>query len=149
MLALTRDAVATVRTAADSATNLSARGAYVTSGAPAKRDVTLIATGSEVGLALSARDALAKAGVQAAVVSMPSFEAFRKQDRAYRDEVLGTAPRIAVEAGVKSCWYEWLRPDDQFIGMSGFGASAPAPDLYKHFGITVEAIVAAAKAAKQ
>ena len=149
VLALTRDGVATVRTAADSATNLSAKGAYVTSGVPAKRDVTLIATGSEVGLALAARDALAKEGVQAAVVSMPSFEAFRKQDRGYRDEVLGTAPRIAIEEGVVSCWYEWLRPDDQFIGMSGFGASAPAPELYKHFGITVEAIVAAAKAAKK
>ncbi len=149
VLALTRDGVATVRNAADSKTNLSAKGAYVTSGAPAKRDVTLIATGSEVGLALSARDALAKTGVQAAVVSMPSFEAFRKQDRAYRDEVLGTAPRIAIEAGVKSCWYEWLRPDDQFIGMSGFGASAPAPELYKHFGITVEAIIEAAKAVKK
>jgi transketolase len=148
VLALTRDGVATVRNEADSKTNLSAKGGYVTSGAPAKRDVTLIATGSEVGLALAARDVLAKAGIQAAVVSMPSFECFRKQDRAYRDEVLGTAPRIAIEAGVKSCWYEWLRSDDQFIGMSGFGASAPAPELYKHFEITVEAIVAAAKKVK-
>ena len=149
VLALTRDGVATVRTAADSKTNLSAKGAYVTSGAPAKRDVTLIATGSEVGLALEARDALAKDGIAAAVVSMPSFEAFRAQDKAYRDEVLGSAPRIAIEAGVKACWFEWLRDGDQFIGMAGFGASAPAPDLYKHFGITVEAIVAAAKAAKK
>jgi len=147
VLALTRDGVATVRTAADAGTNLSAKGAYVVSGAPAKRDVTLIATGSEVGLALEARDMLAKDGVAAAVVSMPSFEAFRAQDKAYRDEVLGTAPRIAIEAGVKACWYEWLRADDQFIGMEGFGASAPAAELYKHFGITVNAIVAAAMTA--
>ena len=145
VLALTRDAVAKVRTAGDSKVNLSARGAYVVGLAPAKRDVTLIATGSEVGLALEAADALAKAGVHAAVVSMPSFELLRKQDAAYRDSVLGQAPRIAIEAGVKACWHEWLRPADRFIGMTGFGASAPAVQLYEHFGITVAAIVAAAK----
>ena len=145
VLALTRDAVAKVRTAGDSKVNLSARGAYVVGLAPAKRDVTLIATGSEVGLALEAAGALAKAGVHAAVVSMPSFELLRKQDAAYRDSVLGQAPRIAIEAGVKACWHEWLRPADRFIGMTGFGASAPAVQLYEHFGITVAAIVAAAK----
>ena len=145
VLALTRDAVAKVRTAGDSKVNLSARGAYVVGLAPAKRDVTLIATGSEVGLALEAAGALAKAGVHAVVVSMPSFELLRKQDAAYRDSVLGQAPRIAIEAGVKACWHEWLRPADRFIGMTGFGASAPAVQLYEHFGITVAAIVAAAK----
>jgi transketolase len=146
VLALTRDGVTNgLRTIADSATNLSARGAYVASGSPAKRDVTLIATGSEVGLALDARAELAKAGIHAAVVSMPSFEAFRKQPQSYRDEVLGSAPRIAIEAGVVSCWHEWLRSGDRFIGMSTFGASAPAPKLFAHFGITTAAIVAAAK----
>jgi transketolase len=144
VLALTRDAVVRARTAEDSKLNLSARGAYVVSGAPAKRDVTLIATGSEVGLAIEAAAALLRDGIHAAVVSMPSFEHFRKQDAAYRDSVLGSAPRIAIEAGVGSCWHEWLRPTDTFIGMTGFGASAPAQQLYEHFGITTAAIVSAA-----
>ena len=107
--------------------------------------MTLIATGSEIGLALAARDQLEKDGIQAAVVSMPSFELFRAQPAAYRDATLGEAPRIAIEAGVRSCWHEWLRAGDTFIGMTGFGASAPAPQLYEHFGITTAAIVAAAK----
>ena len=149
VLALTRDGVTNgLRTAADSKTNLSAKGAYVAGSAPKSRTVTLIASGSEVGLALEAQAALAKAGVHAAVVSMPSFEMFRKQPATYRDAVLGSAPRIAIEAGVASCWHEWLRPGDTFIGMSSFGASAPAPKLYEHFGITVAAIVAAAKKLK-
>ena len=146
ILALTRDAVTNgLRTAVDADKNLSSRGAYVAHGAPPQRDVTLIATGSEVGLALDAAAALASGGVKAAVVSMPSFELFRKQPASYRDEVLGQAPRIAIEAGVRACWHEWLRPSDHFIGMHGYGASAPAPKLYEHFGITVAAIVAAAK----
>jgi transketolase len=146
VLALTRDGVTTsLRTVGDSGTNLSAKGAYLAGSAPKKRDVTLIATGSEVGLALDAAAALAKDGVHAAVVSMPSFELFRRQTAAYRDEVLGAAPRIAIEAGVQSCWYEWLRAGDRFIGMHSFGASAPAAKLYEHFGITVAAISAAAK----
>ena len=145
VLALTRDAVATLRTASDSAANHSAKGAYVARSASPKRDVTLIATGSEVGLALEARDILEKDGIMAAVVSMPSFELFRAQPAAYRNATLGEAPRIAIEAGVASCWYEWLRAGDTFIGMTGFGASAPAPQLYEHFGITTAAIVAAAK----
>ena len=145
VLALTRDAVAKLRSPDDSTTNLSAKGAYVARPTAGKRGVTLIATGSEVGLALDAQAALAKDGIEAAVVSMPSFELFRAQSTTYRDEVLGTAPRIAIEAGVRSCWHEWLRPTDTFIGMSGFGASAPAPQLYEHFGITAAAIVAAAK----
>ncbi len=149
VLALTRDAVVSVRTPDDSKSNLSARGAYVVSGAPDQRDVTLIATGSEVGLALEAALLLAKNGISAAVVSMPSFELFRSQDGAYRDSVLGTAPRIGIEAGVGSCWHEWLRPTDTFIGMTGFGASAPAPQLYEHFGLTTAAIVAAAQNARK
>ena len=147
VLALTRDAVAKFRVAGDSKTNLSAKGGYMAGTSPTKRDATLIATGSEVGLALEARALLAKEGIHAAIVSMPSFELFRKQPAAYREEVLGRAPRIAIEAGVASCWHEWLRPGDTFIGMAGFGASAPAPRLYEHFGITAAAIVAAAKSA--
>jgi transketolase len=146
VLALTRDGVAKFRTEADGKTNLSARGAYLAANAPAKRDVTLIATGSEVGIALDAAAALAKAGIHAAVVSMPSFELFRKQPAAYQADVLGIAPRIAIEAGVVMGWHEWLRPGDLFIGMSSFGASAPAPQLFEHFGITASAITTAAQA---
>ncbi len=145
ILALSRQAVPNLRPAA-SAENMSAHGAYVMREAPGKRDVTLIATGSEVGLAVDAADALAKAGIHAAVVSMPSFELFRRQSAAYREDVLGSQPRIGIEAAVAQGWREWLRPDDRFIGMTDFGASAPAPKLYEHFGITVEKIAEAAKA---
>jgi transketolase len=143
VLALTRDAVAKLRPDA-TAENRSAKGAYVLTEASGKRDVTLIATGSEVGLAAEAAAELAKSGIKAAVVSMPSFELFRAQDAAYRAATLGEAPRIAIEAGVASGWHEWLRPGDRFIGMAGFGASAPAPQLFAHFGITTVAIVQSA-----
>ena len=76
---------------------------------------------------------------------MPSMELFRAQDAAYRTSVLGDARRVIVEAGVASGWHEWMREGDVFIGMSGFGASAPAGTLYKHFGITVDAVVAAVR----
>jgi transketolase len=76
---------------------------------------------------------------------MPSFELFRAQDHAYRMDVLGSAPRIAVEAALVNGWHEWLGDNGRFIGMQGFGASAPADQLYSHFGITAEAVVKAAK----
>jgi transketolase len=122
------------------AENRSAKGAYVLKEASGKRDVTLIASGSEVGTAMAAADALDKQGLKAAVVSMPSFELFRRQDAKYRAEVLGEAPRVGVEAAVAQGWHEWLRPSDAFVGMSGFGASAPAGQLFKHFGIAAEQI---------
>ncbi len=146
VLALTRDAVPTVLRAREGSENLSAKGAYVVSGG-AKRDVTLIATGSEVAIAADAAAALAKNGVSATVVSMPSFELFRRQSLDYRHDVLGTAPRIAIEAGVAQGWHEWLRHKDHFIGMSSFGASAPAKLLYEHFGLTAAKVADAARAA--
>jgi len=106
--------------------------------------LTLIATGSEVGLAMSAAEVLDKAGLAAAVVSMPSFELFRTQPEAYRNEVLGQAPRIAIEAAIQQSWNEWLRPGDAFVGLSDFGASAPGPKVYEHFGLTAERIAAEA-----
>jgi transketolase len=145
VLALSRQAVPNLRQA--DTENRSRRGAYVLAEAKGKRDVTLIATGSEVGLAVEAAALLAKDGIAAAVVSVPSFELFRAQAVAYRHEVLGSAPRIAVEAAVASGWHEWLRPTDTFIGMTGFGASAPAGALYKEFGITAEAVAVAARQA--
>ena len=145
VLALSRQAVPNLRTNGDE--NLSAKGGYVLKAPEGERQVTLIATGSEVGLAVAAADELAKAGIAAAVVSMPSMELFRAQPDAYQQSVLGDQPRIAIEAGVAQCWYEWLRKSDQFVGMSSFGASAPANQLYEKFGITTAHVVEAARAA--
>jgi transketolase len=128
------------------ANNPVARGAYVVVD-PGKRDVTLIATGSEVSLALEAAGRLDGAGIKAAVVSAPCFELFAEQDDAYRAKVLGTAPRVGVEAARDTDWRRWIGDNGAFVGMSGFGASAPAPILYQKFGITAEAVVEAAKGA--
>jgi transketolase len=145
VMALTRDAVPTKLRSGPVEENLSAKGAYVVSGGD-KRDVTILATGSEVAIAVEAAALLAKDGIQAAVVSMPSFELFREQPGAYQDSVLGHGPRVAVEAAIAQGWHEWLRPGDRFIGMTGFGASAPAKKLYEHFGITAAKVADAAKA---
>ncbi|MGD9542033.1 MAG: transketolase [Methylocystis sp.] len=125
--------------------NLSAKGAYVLREAAGKRDVTLLATGSEVEIALAGADTLAAQGIKAAVVSMPCWELFEAQSEAYRAEVLGAAPRVAVEAAVRLGWDRWLGERGAFIGMNGFGASGPAAELYKHFGVTAEAVAEAAR----
>ncbi len=143
VLALSRQNLAAFRT--DSGENRCARGGYVVAEAEGRRAATLIATGSEVGLALTARDALAAEGIQVAVVSLPSWELFAAQDASYRDQVLGDGLRVGIEAAIGFGWDRWLGPDGVFIGMTGFGASAPADVLYKHFGITPEAVVAAVK----
>jgi transketolase len=108
------------------------------------REITLLATGTEVGLAVQAREALAEKGNQAAVVSMPCWEIFAEQDQAYRKAVLGDAPRIGVEAAMPFGWERWLRPTDRFVGMSGCGASDHAATLQDHFGIPAKRIVAEA-----
>lgn len=147
VMALTRQGVPTVlRDAGFASERLAAKGAYVVSGG-ADRQVTLMATGSEVGLAVEAAGLLSEEGIKAAVVSMPSFELFREQPDGYQAEVLGTAPRVAVEAGVQQGWHEWLGSDGRFIGLSDFGASAPGPKVFEHFGITAANVVLAAKAA--
>ena len=146
VLALSRQGLPTVRTAHVDA-NLTAKGAYLLRDTDGPRDVTLIATGSEVSLALEAADRLAEAGVRAAVVSAPCFELFAEQPAEYRAGVLGEAPRVGIEAAVRQGWDPLLlRPGDAFVGMAGFGASAPAPELYRHFGITAEAAADAARA---
>ncbi|QEX24010.1 transketolase [Hypericibacter adhaerens] len=146
VLALTRQAVPTVRTA-HTAENRSARGGYVLQDSHLPRQVTLIATGSEVALAVEARARLEADGIGAAVVSMPSWELFDRQPASYREEVLGaTAVRVAIEAASVFGWERYVGPRGAVIGMTGFGASAPAGDLYKHFGITADAAVKAAKA---
>jgi len=147
ILALSRQGLPTVRKA-ESDSMPSARGAYVLAEAEGgARQVTLMATGSEVMLAMAARDTLQSEGIPTAVVSMPCWELFAEQDGAYRESVLGTGTvRVAVEAACGMGWDRWIGDNGAFVGMDGFGASAPAPQLYQHFGITAEAVVATAKA---
>jgi transketolase len=145
-LVFARQALPHVRRMHTSA-NLSLRGAYVLAeAAGGPRAVTLLATGSEVALALAARESLQQAGTPTAVVSMPSWELFDRQAAAYRASVLGTGTvRVACEAALRFGWDRWLGECGGFIGMTGFGASGPAEQLYPHFGITPEAIVSEAR----
>ncbi|MGB8813859.1 MAG: transketolase family protein, partial [Paracoccaceae bacterium] len=141
LLVLSRQNLPLVRK--DVTENMTARGAYILRYVE-NRQVTLIATGSEIEIALAAADELTAKGIRVAVVSSPCLEAFAAQTDAYRADVLGDAPRIGVEAAIRQGWDTLLRHTDGFIGMTGFGASAPAPALYTHFGITAAAVVAAA-----
>jgi transketolase len=145
LLALTRQSIPCLSAGAASE-NRSARGAYVLAEAPGPRRVTLLATGSEVAVAMAARDLLAKGGIAAAVVSMPCWALFDAQDPAYRARVLGEAPRIAIEAAARFGWDRYVGPDGAMLGMTGFGASAPAEDLFRHFGLTAERLAEAALA---
>jgi transketolase len=151
VMALSRQAVPAVRTEYKTA-NLSARGAYVLAESNGKREVILLATGTEVSLAMRAREVLQAEGIGTRVVSMPCMELFAQQDASYRKKILpGGAVRVAVEAAVRMGWDQWLLGERGreakagFIGMTGFGASAPAERLYQEFGITSEAIVAKVK----
>ena len=146
VMALSRQGVPAVRHEYKSA-NLSARGAYVLAEAEGKRQAILMATGTEVSLALEARDLLQAEGIGTRVVSMPCMELFAQQDDAYRKRILpGGAVRVAVEAAVRMGWDQWLLGERGreakagFVGMTGFGASAPADRLYEEFGITAQAI---------
>ena len=127
--------------------NLSAKGGYVLAEADGERKATLFATGSEVQVAMTARDALQADGVPTAVVSMPCWELFDQQSEAYRREVRGPGTvRVAVEAAVRMGWDKYIRNHGGFVGMNGFGASAPAGQLFEHFGITTENVVKEVKA---
>jgi transketolase len=139
LLALSRQSVPALRPDKGD-DNRSARGAYVLAESDGPRGVTLLATGTEVSLAMAARDLLQERGVAAAVVSMPCWELFEAQDDAYRRAVLGAAPRVAVEAAVSFGWDRYIGADGGFVGMKGFGESGPAPEVYRHFGITAEAV---------
>ncbi|MEP7456046.1 transketolase [Phyllobacterium sp. SB3] len=125
--------------------NLSKQGGYVIRDVTGNRDITLLAAGSEVEIAVNAAEVLLKDGIKAAVVSMPSHELFLEQDEAYRHRVLGNTPRVAIEAASGMAWDRFLALTDAFIGMQSFGASGPAPELYRHFGITVENVVSSAQ----
>ena len=148
VLALSRQNLPTLRTAF-TAKNLTAQGAYVLAEATGKRQAILMATGSEVEIAMKARDILEAEGIGTRVVSMPSMELFAAQPEAYRRKVLPAGPvRVAVEAAVRQPWDRWLLGERgvekkaAFVGMEGFGASAPAERLYAEFGITAEAVAA-------
>ena len=127
--------------------NLTAKGGYVISDVTkgARRQATIIATGSEVSLAVEAQAMLRAEGIETAVVSMPCTELFDSQDEKYRKKVLGRAPRVVVEAAAKFGWEKYLGGKGEIIGMDGFGASGPAGELYRRFGITAEAVAAAVR----
>ncbi|EET46345.1 transketolase [Thalassobium sp. R2A62] len=152
VLALSRQGLPTVRTE-HKTKNLTAQGGYVLADATSKRQVILIASGSEVEVAMAARDLLEAEGIGTRVVSMPCMELFAQQDEAYRKRVLPGGPvRVAIEAGVRQGWDQWLLGERgreakaAFVGMDSFGASAPAGTLFEKFGITAADTAAAAKA---
>lgn len=145
VLVLSRQALPMLRSGDAAPAEATGRGGYILRQPEGPRDVTLIATGSEVEIAVAAALILGAQGIAAVVVSLPCWERFEAQEASYRAEVLGSAPRVAVEAAARLGWDRWIGDDGAFVGMTGFGASAPAADLYQHFGITAEAVAAAAR----
>jgi transketolase len=126
------------------------RGGYILADAApkgGKPDVILIATGSELQLVVAAHEELVAAGIKSRVVSLPSFEIFNEQPVAYRDEVLppSVTARVAAEAGIRQCWDQYLGTGGAFVGLDGYGASAPYQEIYKHRGLTAAAVVAKAR----
>lgn len=146
VLALTRQGLPALRDNSDK--NMCSRGGYVLSPGKGADDIILIATGSEVHLAMEAQARLDDMDISARVVSVPCWELFEAQGENYIRSVLGKdLPKIAIEAGIRQGWDQYIGRTGTFIGMDSFGASAPAPELFKHFGITTDAIVEAAQAA--
>ncbi len=146
-LVLTRQKLSFIDRSKYAAASGLARGAYVladaSGGAPA---VVLMSSGSEVGLILDAQKKLEAYGIRARAVSMPSHELFARQDQAYRDSVLPKGvKRIAMEAAHPMSWYRWVGDDGVILGLERFGASAPAPTIYEHLGLTVARMVDTAK----
>jgi transketolase len=141
LLVLSRQSLPALRS--DPIENRCARGGYVLAEADGPRQATIIATGSEVPIAMAAREKLAGDSIAAAVVSLPCWELFAQQDDAFRAEVLGGAPRIGIEAAGGFGWEQWIGPDGTFIGMTGFAPAGSLEDLYRQFGVTAEAVVAA------
>ncbi len=151
ILALSRQKLTPFRFDADT-DNLSAKGGYVLQDAK-DYQASLIASGSEVEIAMAASEALAKDNIPTRVISMPCLDLFQQQSDDYKQSILGNRPRLVIEAGMRQGWDDILYygadknscPQGDFIGMSSFGASAPAPDLYQHFGITAKAAIEAIK----
>ena len=145
MLALTRQGLPTVRTE-HTTENLASRGGYILTDAEGTRKATILATGSEIEIALKARDVLQADGIPTAVISMVCHELFNAQSTTYKQEVLGNGSvRVAIEAGIKQGWEQYIGFEGGFVGMNSFGASAPINELYEHFGITANAVVSAVK----
>jgi len=147
VLALTRQNLPALRLDGDPAENRCARGGYVLAEAEGgPRQATLIGTGSETMLAMAARDKLAARGIRAAVVSLPCWTLFDQQSARYRRAILGgpRVAKVAVEAALGFGWERYTGMSGRFVGMTGFGASAPAAELYRHFGITADAVADAA-----
>jgi transketolase len=145
LIAFSRQDVPTARTL-HTDENRSAKGAYELV-ADDKAQVTLLSTGSEISIALAARELLAKDGIGARIVSMPCWSLFEEQDEGFRKKLLGSLPRIAVEAGAQMGWDRYIGERGAFVGMHSFGSSGPFKDVYKHFNITAEAVADAAKKA--
>ena len=143
ILALSRQNLPQARTTY-SEENLVAKGAYELRPATGKAQVSIFATGSEVGIALTAREALQAKGIGTRIVSVPCMDLFEQQSESYRKDVIGSAAvKVGIEAAIRQGW-DWIIGErGLFIGMTGFGASAPAKDLFKHFGITAEAVITA------
>ena len=146
VLALTRQNLAAFRAQLEEK-NLCGNGAYEVCSCDDEAKVTLFATGSEVEIAMAAHAQLTEDGIPTRVVSVPSFELFKKQSDDYRASIIGTAPvKIAIEAGIEMGWSRFIGDDGLFVGMDSFGASGPYKELYEHFGITAEVAVSKAKA---
>ncbi|MBP5215453.1 MAG: transketolase family protein, partial [Alphaproteobacteria bacterium] len=143
ILALSRQGVPTLRTSC--AENLTARGAYIISAAPKQPVATIIATGTEVSLAVEAQKKLAEENIAVNVVSMPCCELFDIQSPEYKNTVLGNQPRIAVEAASDYGWKKYVGDNGEIIALTDFGASGPSSQVYEYFGITVEHIISAVK----
>ena len=139
ILALSRQNLPMLRTSATE--NLSRKGAYIIAGNSQERGITILSTGSEVSIAVEAMEKLLQQGIKAVVVSMPCWELFEQQPLAYRKEILGNKPRVAIEAASPFGWDRYVGENGKIIAMQGFGASGPADKLYEHFGITSEAII--------
>ena len=149
VLALSRQNLPTLRTDQHDE-NKSVRGAYELSPASGEAEVTIFATGSEVEIAVAARERLEAEGIHTRVVSVPCFELFEKQSPEYREAIVGgSSIKVAIEAAIRQGWDAFIDRDGIFIGMTGFGASGPAPELYRHFGITADAVVDAVMARRQ
>jgi transketolase len=147
VMALSRQKTPAVRLSSTGGENLSARGAYELAAAEGEAQITLFASGTEVAVAVAARGLLHREGIGTRVVSTPCWELFDAQPADYRTETIGGSPaRVAVEAGVRQGWERFIGEDGGFVGISGFGASAPYERLYREFGITAEAVAGEAKA---